>query len=408
MQPRHTRIALYSHDTMGLGHMRRNLLLAEELAASALKPNVLLISGSREVSRFALARGIDVVSLPALYKDSSSRYHPRSLDVSLNDLIAIRSATILGALKAFEPDLFVVDNVPRGALYELDAAMSYLRRRGNTRCVLGLRDILDEARDVRAEWTRADNYAAVRRNYDMIWVYGDQAVADVSQEYGFPGDIASRVYYTGYLNQHARTASAPELPQEKAVDGNTVVCMLGGGQDGLALAAAFARTPFAAPLTGLLVTGPLMSPARRAELARAAADNPQVRILEFISNPMAAMRAAHCVVTMGGYNSVCDVLSIGARALVVPRVVPRAEQLIRAERLSARGLVDMMRPECVTPESLHRWIVTPAVPRRTVSVRMHTTPELHSLLTAALDTVPVRTIARTIARSGAQGVRHAS
>lgn len=404
MQPRQTRIALYSHDTMGLGHMRRNLLLAEELAASALQPNILLISGSREVSRFALARGIDVVSLPALYKDSAARYHARSLDVTLSDLIAIRSATILGALKAFEPDLFVVDNVPRGAVRELDPAMNYLRRRGRTRCVLGLRDILDAARDVRAEWTRADNYTAVRRNYDMIWVYGDQAVSDVAQEYGFPADIASRVRYTGYLNQHVRTASAPDEPLEQPVDGNTVVCMLGGGQDGVALAEAFARTPLAAPLNGLLVTGPLMSAPRRAELARAVADNPQMRMLEFISNPMAAMRAARCVVTMGGYNSVCDVLSIGARALVVPRVVPRTEQLIRAQRLSARGLLDMMRPEVVTPDALHQWVVTPAAPPRSTPVRMHTTPELHSLLAAALDAVPLRTLTRTNAMS----VRHAS
>jgi predicted glycosyltransferase len=404
MPQRHVRIALYSHDTMGLGHMRRNLLLAEELVASPLRPNILLISGSREVSRFALARGIDVVSLPALYKDAESTYHARSLDVSLADLIAVRSATILGTLKAFEPDVFVVDNVPRGAVRELDAAMNYLRRRGRTRCVLGLRDILDDARDVRTEWTRSENYSAVRRNFDMIWVYGDQNVADVSEEYAFPHDIASRVHYTGYLDQRVRTASNPPSADAEGVDGNTVLCMLGGGQDGLALADAFARTHFDAPLTGLLVTGPLMSPARRAELASAAASNPRLRMVEFISNPMAAMRAARSVITMGGYNSVCDVLSIGVRALVVPRVIPRAEQLIRAERLSARGLIDMMHPDAATPEALRQWILAPAVGTRKYAVRMHTTADLHALLNIALGTAPLRRVGRTNAVS----VLHAS
>ena len=408
MTQRHLRIALYSHDTMGLGHMRRNLLLAEELAGSPLRPNILLLSGSREVTRFALARGIDVVSLPALYKDSSAAYHARSLDVPLDDLIALRSATILGALKAFEPDLFVVDNVPRGAVRELDASMNFLRRRGRTRCVLGLRDILDDARDVRAEWTRAENYSAVRRNFDMIWVYGDQSVADLSLEYGFPSDIAARVRYTGYLDQRVRTASNAPSADAEGVDGNTVLCMLGGGQDGLALAEAFARTHFNAPLTGLLVTGPMMSPARRDALTTAAAGNPRLRVVEFIGNPMAAVRAARAVITMGGYNSVCDVLSSGARALVVPRVVPRTEQLIRAERLSARGLIDMMHPDEVTPESLRHWIASPVADMPPAAVRMHTTAGLHALLSDTLSVAPMRTVTRSIARSTPVSVLHAS
>lgn len=395
MTQRHLRIALYSHDTMGLGHMRRNLLLAEELAASPLRPNVLLLSGSREVTRFAVARGIDVISLPALYKDSSATYHARSLDVSLDEVIAVRSATILGALRAYEPDLFVVDNVPRGAVRELDPALTYLRRRGRTRCVLGLRDILDDAQHVRKEWTRADNYNAVQRNFDAIWVYGDQTVADLSQEYSFPTDVAARMRYTGYLDQRSRVASNAPVTAAEHVDGDTVLCMLGGGQDGLALAETFARTLFPSHLRGLLVTGPLMSPVARDSIMRAVARNPRVQVVEFIGNPAAAIRSAHSVITMGGYNSVCDVLSSRARALVVPRVIPRTEQLIRAERLAARGLVDMLHPDAVTPEALAEWISRAAAanaPRD--AVRMHTSEGIHALLSDALGTSPLRTLTR--------------
>ncbi|MCC7054573.1 MAG: hypothetical protein IT355_14985 [Gemmatimonadaceae bacterium] len=404
MTQRHLRIALYSHDTMGLGHMRRNLLLAEELAASPLRPNVLLLSGSREVTRFAVARGIDVISLPAIYKDSSATYHARSLEVPLEDVIALRAATILGALRAYEPDLFVVDNVPRGAVRELDPALAYLRRRGRTRCVLGLRDILDDAQQVRKEWTRADNYTAVQRNFDTIWVYGDQSVADLSEEYSFPDDIAARIRYTGYLDQRARVASNAPVTAAERVDADTVLCMLGGGQDGLALAEVFARTSFPAPLCGLLVTGPLMSPARREGLLQAASANPRLQVVEFIGNPAAAIRAAHSVITMGGYNSVCDVLSTRTRALVVPRVVPRTEQFIRAERLAARGLVDMMHPDAVSAGALEAWLAQPVSRAASRGVRMHTPEGLHALLRDALDTAP----RHTIARRGPEAVAHAS
>ena len=390
MTQRQLRIALYSHDTMGLGHMRRNLLLAEELAAGPMQPNVLLISGSREVTRFAVSRGIDVISLPALYKDASATYHARSLDVSLDEVIALRSATILGALRAFDPDLFVVDNVPRGAVRELDATLHYLRRRGRTRCVLGLRDILDDALHVRAEWTRADNFTTVQRNFDTIWVYGDQGVADVAEEYAFPADLASRMRYTGYLDQRSRLAAHAAGTPVDHVDEHTVLCMLGGGQDGMALAEAFANTTFAAPLRGLLVTGPLMAAPRREALMQAAARNPRLRVVDFIGNPVAAMRAARSVITMGGYNGICDVLSVRARALVVPRVVPRMEQLIRAQRLSARGLVDMMHPDDVSADTLAAWITSDAPRRAARPVRMHTPQGFHELLVDALAAVPMR------------------
>ena len=404
MTQRHLRIALYSHDTMGLGHMRRNMLLAEELASSPHHPSVLLISGSREVRRFEVARGIDVVSLPALYKDSSATYHARSLGVSLTDLIAVRSATILGALRAFEPDVFIVDNVPRGAVLELDAALQFLRRRGRTRCLLGLRDILDEASDVRTEWARASNFAAIRLNFDTIWVYGDQRVADLAVEYGFPHDIARRIRYTGYLDQRVRRGDDEANDATNDVDGTTVLCMLGGGQDGLALAEAFAVAELPAPLRGLLVTGPLMSLARRESLAGAAAQNDRLRIVEFVAHPGAAIRAAHSVITMGGYNSVCDVLSNGARALVVPRIVPRAEQLIRAERLSARGLIDMMHPDRATSDALARWVGSPVREAACEPVRMHSTRGLHDLLDEALTVVP----RRAPVRLPDMRVRHAS
>jgi predicted glycosyltransferase len=404
MTHRQLRIALYSHDTMGLGHMRRNLLLAEELASSPLKPNVLLLSGSREVTRFAVARGIDVISLPALYKDASATYHARSLEVSLDDLIALRSATILGALRAFQPDLFVVDNVPRGAVRELDPALSYLRRTGRTRCVLGLRDILDDARDVRTEWTRADNYAAVQQNFDTVWVYGDQSVADLSEEYSFPEAIASRLRYTGYLDQRARVASHAATTAAERLDGDAVLCMVGGGQDGLALAQAFARTEFPAPLYGVLVSGPLMSQAGRDVLLATAARNPRLRVLEFIGNPAAAIASAHSVVTMGGYNAVCDVLSSQARALVVPRVTPRTEQLIRAERLAARGLIDVLHPADLSPDALHQWITAPRSRSAPRAVRLHTSAGLHRMLAEALQTAPRRAVVRHVASE----VRHAS
>ena len=389
MTERRIRIALYSHDTMGLGHMSRNLLLAEELAASWHRPSVLLISGSREIGRFGIPRGTDVLSLPALYKDAASTYHARSLDVPLSELVALRSATILGALDAFAPDVFIVDNVPRGAQGELDAALRHLRAIGRTRCVLGLRDILDDAAHVRSEWARAANFSAVQRYFDAVWVYGDQDVTDVATEYGFPENVRRRIRYTGYLDQRVRGGaigrSAFPVSQR-----DTVLCLLGGGQDGIGLAESFAKAPLPEPLRGLLVTGPMMSQSDRRRVEFASAGRERFQTVEFLDKPAAAMCDAHAVITMGGYNTVCDVLSYAPRALLVPRVRPRSEQLIRATRLAARGLLEVLHPDAATPEALAAWASSPAPLPATGAVRMHTTAGLHALLDEVLTMSPAR------------------
>lgn len=404
MPPQHTRIALYSHDSMGLGHMRRNMLLAEELASSPLQPSVLLISGSREIARFGVTRGIDVVSLPSLYKDESAQYHARWLDIPFRELVALRSSTILGALKSFDPDVFVVDNVPRGAGGELDAALEHMRRRGRTRCVLGLRDILDDARDVRLEWGKAENFAAVRRNFDAIWVYGDKSVTDTAVEYDFPVEIARRIRYTGFLDQRVRSAAATDPTASVSANAQMVLCMLGGGQDGLALAESFIAAELPAQFRKTLVTGPMMASEQRDRLYDRAATEDHLCIVEFLNDPAAAMRASHSVITMGGYNTVCDVLSHGPRALIVPRVTPRTEQLIRATRLADRGLLDMLHPAAATPAALSTWIC--GHDRRTgrQAVRMHTTAGLHGLLDDAMALDP----AVRLHPARALEVRHAS
>src|SRR2546426_7873909 len=110
------RVALYSHDTMGLGHMRRNLLLAHALKRSPLQAVVLMIAGAREASLLTSAAGVDCVALPSLRKDGDGYYQPRHLEIPLHELLGLRAQTARAALEAFDPDVLIVDNVPRGAV----------------------------------------------------------------------------------------------------------------------------------------------------------------------------------------------------------------------------------------------------------------------------------------------------
>jgi predicted glycosyltransferase len=375
---RRPRVALYSHDTMGIGHMRRNLLISRALAAGHPPPVILLIAGACEVNSFDLPPGVDCLSLPALRKESSGQYRARHLDLPLDELIALRSRSIAAALEAFAPDVFLVDKVPRGAVNELDLALTSLRSNGQTRCVLGLRDVLDEPAAVRREWREAGGDDTIAAWYDAVWVYGDPTVYDPVAEYGFGPKVADKVRYTGYLDRRRQPGSAAladDLPTEApaplaGLSERLVLCMVGGGQDGAALAETFARADFPSERTGVLLTGPCMPPEVRQRLRRWAAAHPRLHVLPFVPDTDPLLGRADRVIAMGGYNTVCEVLSYEKPALIVPRVQPRREQLIRAERLRNLGLLDLLHPHGLSPGAITEWLVRDSPPRPSARERI--------------------------------------
>src|SRR5262245_30450944 len=156
------RIALYSPGMVGIGHMRRNLLIAQTLAGSPLRAAILMIAEAREANVLTLPPGGDCLTLPALRKEFDGQCRPRYLDTSLAELVALRSRVIEAALEMFRPDVLVVDHLPRGALRELDPTLEGLRAGGHTRCVLGLRDVLEDPARVRQDWADAANEDAIR------------------------------------------------------------------------------------------------------------------------------------------------------------------------------------------------------------------------------------------------------
>ncbi|WP_316432028.1 glycosyltransferase [Leptolyngbya sp. NK1-12] len=316
------RIALYSHDTMGLGHKRRNLLIAQTLVRVLPQASILLISGMEEGHSVDLPANIDYLSLPALRKEINGQYQPRRLDMPLQELIAIRSQVIQAAMKTFTPDLFLVDNVPRGAVRELNPTLEYLRAQGQTRCVLGLRDVLDEPRVVQREWLRARNEEAIAQYYDAVWVYGDPNVFDLVQEYRLSPEVAAKIRYAGYFDQRQRLqylASTEDiLVSLHLPPGKLALCLVGGGQDGANLAQMFAQAALPPDTNGVILTGPFMSLKQRQQLHDRAAAHSRLRVLDYLEEPTQLLSQADCVVSMGGYNTTCELLSFGKRSLIVP------------------------------------------------------------------------------------------
>ncbi|WP_157937001.1 glycosyltransferase family protein [Geodermatophilus chilensis] len=275
-QPR--RIALYSHDTQGLGHTRRNATLAAALVAAHPDTDVLLLTGNPEAAVLPLPPRTDVVTLPTLRKDADGRYAPRTLAGPLEQVLDVRSRVLEAVLGSFAPDLLVADKVAADVRGELLPALDTLREQGGTRVVLGLREVLDRPAAAVAEWDRAATTEVLGDYYDQVWVYGDPAVYDPVEEYGLPAEVAAMVVHTGYLGHGRReglsTRSRPAAQVRPPAE-PYVLCTVGGGQDGAELARAFAAAPLPAGCSGVLLTGPFMSASVRDAL-RATAPDPAV------------------------------------------------------------------------------------------------------------------------------------
>jgi predicted glycosyltransferase len=361
-QARKRRIALYSPGVVGLGHMRRNLLIGQSLAGSAPGAVVLMVAEAWHAATFAMPPGMDCLTLPALRKEADGQCRPRYLGVSLAEVTALRAKVICAGLEAFDPDALIVDFLPRGRLGELEQTLEHLRTGGRTRCVLGLRDVLEDPL-----WFHDTNEDRIRDYYDAVWIYGDPGVYNLIREYRFSPDVADKMCHTGYLDQRPRLNFAdPEnlslLDRLGLPPGRLILCLMGGGWDGAALGEMFAQAELPPDANGIILTGPLMPPEAQLRLRRLAAQRPRLRVLDFVTEPAPLLERCDRVVAMGGYNTICEILSFEKHGLIVPRERPR-EQFFRAERLRALGLVDVLPPTQVNPDALTEWMARDAPPR---------------------------------------------
>ena len=349
VRPSGFKVCIYSHDTFGLGHLRRNLAIADQLLRSGHRFEVWLLTGSPVIRHWSLPAGLHVQPLPPVVKTGADRYAARTPGQMFGLTKGYREALIMRLLEQMRPEVFLVDHAPAGMNGELLSTLALIRNEmPDTRTVLGLRDILDSPTVVRRTWREQDVQELIEHAYDDVLIYGSQRLFDVVGEYGFTPDIARRTKYCGYIVGRGRWETLTARSggtvcwDPRRVGGLPVVLVTaGGGGDGHFLMDAYLRSlpRGASPFHSVIVTGPLMPPELAARLHAAADGRTDVQLVSFTTDLMPSVRAASLVVSMAGYNTSVELLAARKNAIVVPRSVPREEQRLRASMLSKLGLV---------------------------------------------------------------------
>jgi len=292
-----TRVLLYSHDTFGLGHIRRCRTLANAITASDENATALILTGSPVAGRFTFPERVDHIRLPGVTKMTD------------------------------------------GLLPSLEWLKSH---RPNTQIVLGLRDVLDDPDVLAKEWDRKNALEAAEKFYNDIWVYGLKDIYDPTQGLALSDDAKSRIHWTGYLRRENVEEATP-------ISEPYILVTPGGGGDGAAMVdhvlSAYESDPDLRP-SAVLVYGPFLAgETRTAFEGRVQKLNGRVMSVGFNSRMESLMSGALGVVAMGGYNTFCEILSFDKPAIIIPRTIPRLEQYIRASRSEELGLIRMVHKE---------------------------------------------------------------
>ncbi len=340
-------ILMYSHDTYGLGHIRRSMAIARHLSGEEV--NILILTGSPIAGRYALPEQVDFVRIPGMIKKTNDEYQSLSIRIDPSQALHIRKNIIGATAEAFRPDLFIVDKEPLGLKKEVLPTLQWLREfLPETKTVLGLRDILDESPVVCKDWAAKDVYRYLGELYDEIWVYGNQDIYDPIVEYKIPPSLEEKICFTGYIPRNCRSARLRRKMRKRyriLEDDNFILVTAGGGGDGCELLDHYLSMhdffPASLPFKTLMITGPFMPKTERESLKKRARQY-GIKTQPFHPQMEQLIGAADLVISMGGYNTVCEILSQQTPALIIPRETPRKEQLIRAQKLAERKLMDFI------------------------------------------------------------------
>jgi predicted glycosyltransferase len=354
------KVMVYFNDESGnVGQIYRLLSICEYLLKTITDASILVVSGSSLLPSFHILPALDYIKLPSLNRFQTDRLNRGCSSSELDTLAKFRSDIILTTARNFKPDILLVDEKPYGLGDELKQTIAYLRcNAAATKLVLLLQDVLDHPSVMIPAWEAQGYYGAIGNEYDQILVMGMQEVFNVSHQYHFSAAMKRKVRFCGYMRYPAEYQQIQSVREELSMlpHQQLVVVAPDSGTDGYGVIATYLQglsmLPDAETQQTLILLGSDMPEAKRHTLLEAASLLDRVVIKSSTDDRMRYLVAADVVVSMGGYDRICEIFSAGTPAVVIPKVKLTQEQVIRVAGLKKLGLLKAIHPDRLTPEYL--------------------------------------------------------
>jgi predicted glycosyltransferase len=352
------RVVFYCQHVLGVGHLVRS---TEIIRALCPHFSVLLISGGEPVDGFRFPSDVEVVNLPALQTDADfSELQVCTSSRGIEEVQDARKALLLSVLDEFVPDAFVIELFPFGRkrfAFELIPALEHIHQQHNrAKVVCSLRDILVQKRNQNEHEERVCRI--VNRYFDLILVHGDPHFQKLDETFSRLGDLNCPIRYTGYVAQRSSETQGVSGKIAPTVE-PFILVTIGSGRyrNGQKLLRSTIET---APLLRqelphrfVIFAGPFIPHEEFLNLRELAAQQPNITLARYTPDLMPYMKRADLSISMGGYNTIMNILSTGARAIVFPYTAnDDQEQYIRAAKLDQLGVIDLLHPYALEPPKL--------------------------------------------------------
>ena len=348
------KLMFYCQHILGMGHLIRSMEIVRGLTNDF---EVCFINGGEIVQGFQAPPSVQVINLPAIKTDTEFR-ELKSVDssLSLEDAQMLRKQQLLTALKAFQPDVLMVELFPFGRRrfsFELIPLIESAKAQ-NAKVVCSLRDIVVTKQDQTRH--EAKICRLMNQYFDQLLIHGDPNLHPLEESFSRVKDLDCEVHYTGYVVQRPennRLTIADQIALSK--EDPMILVSVGGGRFGHELLDCVVRT--AEILDGVfphriqMFTGPFMPDEKFWDLKYAARDRNNLNINRYTPNLLAYMQKADLSISMAGYNTTMNILTTGVRAMMLPFTGnDDKEQTMRVDRLAQLGRVRRLHRQDLSPE----------------------------------------------------------
>ncbi|MDT4291429.1 glycosyltransferase [Methylomonas sp. MO1] len=359
MQSKRRKILFYCQSLVGLGHLTSSLLVIRELSTYA---DVDLIHGGQGLQQMPELPGFRHLRLPTVLIESASDelYAPDS-DKAIEVIWVERSAAIEQFLN-WPYDAVIVEFFPFGRRRlkkEILGLFAAVRQRcGAIPIFCFVREILVPA----AVESERRMVKLVREHIHTVFVRGDPNIVRFEETFSLTAEIADRLVYVGYVS--------PPPPASWSTRQNKIVVSQGGGEIGKTLLRAAIQTaPMLPDYNFLIVTSSRASVTEIAEL-QALVSSPNVQVVSFLNHFQENLQSAALSISLGGDNTLMDVISTRTPALAYP-YAGNSEQGLRIEKLAGKGFVFPLTENDLAPERLSvkiRTTINQTYPQQAIAI----------------------------------------
>ena len=358
------RILIYSHDGLGLGHTSRALAIASHISQHIENCSILLLTDLSIVGKLRLPPNVDYVHLPGVVREADLGYRSRNLNIKAKKTLRIRCKITQSAAKTFNPQLMIIDRDPTSISMEMRRNLSFMNEvLPRTKIVWSLPDILGDPGMVVQSWHREYVYKILHHFCDEIWIYGVSEIFNQAKSYQFPATLLERTFHLGYLR--ARKLETTEMPkdlQRLGTEKPFVLVTAGSGMEAYPLVDAYLgfleEMDEELPFSSIIITGPMMPSADKKAFLERAAHLKDVIFHRFNKNILQYLHRARLVVSTGGYNTLCEILTYNKNTIFIPGLVPPNEHLSRAQLFAKLGLIQFIEPDKLSADSLGEMVLS--------------------------------------------------